>query len=146
MEPIIVLAIVNLIALLVFGRGATRSVVGFFRLLIAVAVTTAVAGTIAAVTGETRMTGSITSQIAASLLLLALSAALTVAIATVRFAIAAVAAAVSVIYDRRAAYFRAEADKASATESWSEHPAWCRKVASEYEAASEAASRWLYRD
>lgn len=146
MENIIILAIVNLIALLVFGRGATRSVVGYARLLIVVALTVALAGIIAAITGETRVSHSFASQAAASLLLAALASVLTVAIATVRFAIAAVAAAVSVIYDRRAAYFRAEADKASATESWSEHPAWCRKVASEYEAASEAASRWLYRD
>lgn len=146
MEPIIILAVVNLIALLAFGRGATRSVAGYFRLVIVVTTLVALAGIISALTGETRVSHSATSQVAAGLLLAALASALTVAIATVRFAIAAVAAAVSVVNDRKAAYFSAEADKAQATESWSDHPAWCRKVASEYEAASEAAGRWLYRD
>lgn len=146
MEPIIVLAIVNLIALLAFGRGATRSVAGYFRLLIVVAFGVGAAGVIAAVTGETRMTGSITSQVAASLLLLALASALTVTIATVRFAIAAVAALVAVINDRRVEEYLAAARKAEATRPWSSFPAWCRAEARKHEAAAKAAARWLYAE
>lgn len=144
METMIFLIVVNVVVLLAFGRGAVRSAAGFFRLVLAVAAAIGGAAAISAVTGETRMTESIASQAAAGLALAALASVLTVAIATVRFVVVVVAALVTVINDRHAAAFRAEADKAWATENWSDYPAWCRAEAAKHEEAAEAASRWLY--
>lgn len=146
METIIFLAIVNLIGLLALGRGAVRSAAGYIRLLVGVAGAVAAAFAIAWATGETRSTGSVTSQLAALLLLIAMSCAATVAIATVRFLVAAVAAIVAIRHDRTASHFREEARASAPTEVWSDYPAWCREVASKHEALAEKASRWLYAE
>lgn len=146
METIIILVVANLLGLLALGRGATRSAAGYIRLVLGVAAAVGAAFGIAAVTGETRMTGSVASQVAAGLLLLALFSVLTVVIATVKFATVAVAALVAIRHERIADDFRAEARKAAPTESWSDYPAWCRDVARRHEELAEKANRWLYAE
>lgn len=146
MENIIILIVLNAIFAFFFVAGAVRSAAGYVRLVLAVAVAAVAVAVIAFVTGETRVGHSASSQAAAGLAMAALASTLTVAIATVRFLIAAVAALVAVINCRNVEGYLAAARKAEATRPWSSFPAWCRAEALKHEAAAKAAARWLYRD
>lgn len=143
MENIITLIALNAIFAFFFVRGALRSAVGFFRLVLGVA---ALVGIAAVAVAVQRATGEDFSPVAALAAFGVIASAVTMTIATIKFLTAFVAAAVSTVHGRRATALRNAASKAAETESWSSFPAWCREEAAKHEAAEEAAAAWLYAE